>query len=149
MADHKEEQIIQAVAAVVSNLTTSGVNMKRGRYYAWPEDVRRALELFGGSDEPVSGSARNSVFTDSWVTVNFHAVAKTAADQLETELSKIRSETHVALYDAFPFGLGFLIQIEELPAGEPEIDGGASEPVGRRQFSYRIQYRRNTNNPTT
>jgi len=149
MAVHRAESIMVAVLAKITNLTTTGENFKRGRYYPWPEATAASIELWQGDDEPLDDDDRNIAFTDSWLTINTDVVVK-ATDDAETTLNKIRSEITVALLADYTQGLGgFVMDTVEGPAEAPVHDSDGEKPVLRQRLQWRIKYRRNTKNPTT
>jgi hypothetical protein len=148
MSEHRAEQILAKVLTTLTNLETTGKNIARGRYYAWPEDVENALEIYQGADEPVTGGDRSNAYTDGWLTINIDLIVKLITDLTESQLNKIRKEVTIALLATENLGLDFVMEVLEGSTSEPELNN-SEKPTAQQTMQWMIKYRRSRTNPST
>lgn len=148
MADHRAEQIMDAVVTAVTGLTTTGANVQRGRVYPVDEAALPALSVYMSADEPLDGEDGQSVFgyVDSELTVRVEAHVKGSAN-IDQTLNQIRAEVYQALLADYQLGLAFVQQIIWRGADEPELDA-ADQKVGRQAFNWAVRYRHSAGDPT-
>lgn len=148
MALHKAEQIMAAVVAALTGLTTTGGHVLRGR--AKPHEAANtpALSVFQGVDTPTGLS--NSALMDSALLIHVDANVVASSEQVDTLLNQIRKEVTVKLrsYAAGNLlGLAFVLDIEELSTGEPELYGDGEKPAAALRMDWKITYRRSYTDP--
>lgn len=145
MADHKVEQILDAVMALVTGLTTTGDNVKRGRVSNIPQGTIAALSVYQGTDDTTEYNWP-SVYSD--LTVYFDAHTKDSIEQIDQILNRIRKEINVAIMSIYALGLNFVVDIEETGAAEPELSGEGNKPAAVMRISYSIMYNRSVTDPS-
>ncbi len=146
-APHRAEQIIAAVVANVTGLTTTTTNVNRGR--STPQDAASNdfLDVYLGADNPVNDSGKNWSITDSELTIYIDINCKTSSAQIDTRLNLIRSEITVALWLNYQQGLSFVTDMQEGPADEPQLSGEGNQPAATMRTTWLFRYRRSTTNP--
>lgn len=145
MADHKVEQILDAVVPLVSGLFTTGLNVKRGRVTPFKESTTAALSIYQGSD---NASEYNwpSVYSELTVFIDIHV--KDSIEQVDQILNRSRMEINVAMMAINNLGLSFVVDIEEEGADEPELSGESHKPIATMRLRYKVKYNRNVNDPS-
>jgi hypothetical protein len=146
MADHRAEQIMAAVQALVSGLVTTGTNVDRGREEEIPADKTPALRVRQGADPIVDPWAQ--ALLDSDLDVVIEAKVHSSASNVETLLNQVRKEVNIALVANHTLGLAFVHAIVELGAGEPRITGELAKPAASMELQYRVKYRRSRGDPS-
>lgn len=141
----KAEQIMAAVQTLVTNLTTTGTRVDRGRGDDLDVSLMPALRVAMGDDIPVDPWLPNLV--DSELDVMVYAMAYDTAANIETTLNKIRGEVVTALLADRTLGLGFVYIIIESGAKQPELSGDMAKPAGRLELQFKVRYRRSANDP--
>jgi hypothetical protein len=142
---HRAEQIMAAVQARVTNLTTAGARVDRGRADTIDVTNTPALRVAMGSDKALEPWAY--ALGDFDLDVSVFAYAYDSAQNIETLLNKMRSEVTVALMADQTLGLGFVLNIVELGAADPELTGDKAKPAGKLECEFRVRYRRSVTNP--
>lgn len=144
---HRAEQIIAAVVANVTGLTTTTTNVNRGR--STPQDAATTdwLDVYLGSDESVTDDDKNWSVTDSELTIFIDINCKTNSSQIDTRLNLIRSEITVALWDDYQQGLSFITEMTEGQADQPDINGETGKKTATMRTTWLFKYRRSTTNP--
>lgn len=147
MADHRAEQIADALVTKVTGLATTGANVFRGRVHEIPEASLPALCVYVGSDVPRSDGGSSSYrYIDGDLTVMVEAVAK-ASTGVDSTLIQIRKEVTIALQADVTQGLAFVMNTEEGPA-TIDLNGDGDKPVGRMRMDWSIRYRRSRTDPS-
>jgi len=145
MSLHKAEQIMVAVLAKITSLTTTGANAFRGRVYPLQSTQLPALVLYMGADTPTL--LHSQTLMDCALNVTVEVVIKTTA-QADTLLNLIRKEVSIALQADYTQGLSFVLNTEEGPADEPELTGDSEQPISRQRLHFTISYRRSRTDPS-
>ncbi len=142
---HRAETILTTVQAAVTNLTTTGANVFRGRIYPLQESELPCLLVFLGADNFSQMLSQSLI--DSWLTIHIDAVVKTASTQLDTTLNKIREEVTIALQASYTQGIAYVMDTREGDTAEPELHGDADQRIGTMRMSWQFLYRRSRTNP--
>jgi len=141
MALLRAEQIVVAVLAQVTGLTTTGARVHRGRVYAL--ETVPALTLAQGADNPVDTRTGSSTFLDSELDIVITAHVKSSSTQVDTTLNLIRKEVHAALMDDVTQGLSFVYMTIPKGATEPRLAGDAEKPTAAMDMLFTFRYRHN------
>lgn len=147
MADHRAEQIVVAVLAKVTGLTTTGTRVFRGRVYPLQDNEEPGLCVFMGPDNPEEPEAGKFNLIDSMLTVTVSAYVKTSTSQVDTVLNQIRKEVTIALQAVYTQGLAFVLDTIEGTA-TPSLSGEGDKPSGYLNMDWKIQYRRSRLDPS-
>jgi hypothetical protein len=142
---HRAETLIAKVTEVVTGLATTSDRVYRGRAYPLAKDQDPALLVYMGADEPQS--LHSQTLLDSLLTVRIEARVRSASDQLDTLLNRIREEITIALQADYLQGLTFVLDTLEGEAAEPEFSTEGEQPIGRQVMTWKFLYRRNRTNP--
>jgi hypothetical protein len=142
---HRAESIAAAVQALVTNLTTTGARVDRGRADNIDSTKCPALRVYVGEDRVVDPWAH--ALLDSDLEVNVDAHVHTSAANVETLLHLIRSEVTVALLADYTLGLAYVHSIVEVGAGRPALEGEMAKPAGKLEMHFVVRYRRSRTNP--
>lgn len=145
MADHKVEQILDAIVPLVTGLTTTGSNVKRGRFSPLKEATAAALSIYQGSDVTAAYNWP-SVYSDLTVYIDIHA--KDSSEQIDQVLNRVRKEINVAIMAVTNLNLSFVSDIEELGADEPDLLGDSNKPTAMMRVNYKVTYNRSVTNPS-
>lgn len=146
MADHKDEQVMDAVVAVVTGLTSTGVNVKRGRVYPHDDSALPALSVYMGPSEPVGDP--NAQYQDRMLDVRVEAFAKESTDTLDQTLNQIKKEVYIAMQATPTLGLGFVFDTTWSGDTEPDLQDGSNKPTGSVVMNYRVHYRHSYTDPS-
>ncbi|MFP4560987.1 MAG: hypothetical protein ACLFQ3_06645 [Thiohalorhabdus sp.] len=151
MADHRREQILDAIEGLVTDLATTGSNVWRGLDFVLPDTYLPGLVIFQGDDEPADDDGGSGMtLVDSWLTVRLKACAKdTSEETAEETLNRIFLEVTQALAADYTLGLDFVIDSEEGPTTEPDRDSEGERPVRAAALTWRVKYRRSRTDPST
>ena len=147
MADHRAEQIVSAVVANVTGLTTTATRVYRGRVYPMQESEFPGLCVYLGDDSP-SVPRQNVAFIDSDLTVNIDAYVKSSSAQIDSLLMTIRKEVTIALMASRSQGLSFVHDTEEGQTSEPQLNGEGDKPVAVLRMPWMFRYRRSVTDPS-
>ena len=142
---HRAETIMAAVVTAVTGLATTGARVFRGRAYAVQPAELPCLLVWADADpaEPVQSQDR----VQSNLVVNIDAVVREVSAQVDTRLNLIRKEITVALAADYRLGLGFVHEIEEVGAAEPEIAGEGDAAVASMRLEWTVKYTRGRTDP--
>lgn len=138
MADLKAEQIIAAVIAVLDATATAGANVIRGQLYQSYASQLPGIAVYMGADEPEQESTQALV--DWYLQIKIQIRAETNTS-LESTISLIRKEIHIALMADPTFALGFVRDTVPGIANEPVLSGEGETPIGIQDLVYEISYR--------
>lgn len=145
MADHKVEQILDAVIVLVTGLTTTGVNVKRGRVSPLKESISSALSVYQGADN--AGDYNwPSVYSSLIIYIDVHV--KDSSEQIDQVCNRIRKEINIAIMAVDRLALSFVTDINEEGAGEPELSGDGNKPTAVMRVTYIIDYNRSVTDPS-
>lgn len=147
MAEHRIEQIAQALASTLANLATTGENAYRTRVY--PIDISElpALIMYQTEDQPVEQYAAS--LTDRLAVFMVEGYAAESADEaIDSQLNRIRAEIEAAIYANRTLGESFVIN-STLADIRYQTDGESQQPIGTVAMQWEIHYRHPANNPAT
>ena len=139
MALLRAEQIVVAVLAKVTGLTTTGTRVVRGRVYAI--ETTPALTVAQGSDTPIEARTGSSVYLDSELDITITAHVKSSSTQIDTFLNLIRKEVYIALMADVTQGLSFVYLTEPKGASAPTLSGDADKPTAVMDMTFTFRYR--------
>lgn len=150
MADHRREQILDAITTALTGLVTTGPRVFRGRAYPLDDASIPAILIYQGQDEPVPDGSDDSVwqFIDSVLTVAVEPVAASAAAQVDQVLNQIDKESWIALMASTNLGLAFVHSISPGIALEPKIATEGDRPLGYMRRNWIIHYRSSRADPS-
>lgn len=147
MADHRAEQIADAIVVKLTGLATTGANCFRGRVHELPDSSLPALCVYVGTDVPRSDGGSSSYrYIDGDLTVMVEAVVK-ASIGVDSTLIQIRKEVTIALQADVTQGLAFVMNTEE-GAASIDLNGDGDKPVGRMRMDWTLRYRRSRTDPS-
>lgn len=131
------EQILDQVVTLVTGLTTTGANVKRGKTYAFESSVNDAITVDQGAD--ITESQDMARF-HSKLNVKLFAYTRTTSETT-TQLNKIRDEIFAALMADRKLGLsGIVIDTTPNGAEDPEESTDGSKPIARMEINYTVWY---------
>ena len=139
MADHRDEQILDAVVTTVIDLTTTGSNVVRGRVYPTDDSELPALSVYMGASNPVGDP--NSSFQDRMLEVRIEATAKEPTATLDQTLNAIKKEVYAAMMASPTKSMAFVVDTIWNGDGEPDLQDGSNKPTGSVVMNYTIHYR--------
>ena len=148
MADHRAEQIMDAVVAKLTGLATTGANVTRGRVYNIERQAIPHLSIYRGENRPVADADQNMAFSDWVLAVNIEAVVKSATSQIDEVLAQIEKEVTIALKADRTQGLEFVLDTMEAGSSEPALDGDGDQPVATMIMQFLFKYRRSITDPS-
>lgn len=148
MADHRAEQIVEAVKGKVTSLTTTGSRVFRSRTGELPDGSLPGLVVSQGPDVPRSdGGSSSWSYIDGDLTITIDAIVKETSDILaEQKLNRIRKEVTIALMADRTQGLSFVMNTTEGQA-IPELERG-DKVRGTMRMDYTFHYRRSRTDPS-
>ena len=148
MADHRAEQILQAVVANVTGLATTGNNVTRARATPQAAGALPALAVYQGPDVPLDADLQSVQYLDVEFTVYIDILVATATQQVDTLLNQIRVEIARALWADYQQGLSFVIEMREGSADEPMLVGEGELPAASMRTAWIFKYRRSRTDPS-
>jgi len=148
MADHRAEQIMKAFVALLNPLPTTSDNIMRDRPYDIESGVSTALSVYEGIDDPLDDDDQVWPFHDSWLTiyVDIHAAIPSDTPISET-LNLIRKEITIALMPQNALGLGFVHDLRQGVADDPE-EGVGDKPIAKQRTEWKVKYRCSRTDPS-
>lgn len=146
MADHRREQILDAVVTTLTGLTQTGDNVFRGRVHALPDSQIPALCIYQGEDREIGQYAQAKIDRELDITVE--ALVKTSTTQVDELLNLIAKEVCVALQADYTQGLSFVINTIEGDTGKPELSGEGEKPAAAMTMQWKFHYRRSRTDPS-
>ena len=151
MADHRAEQVLNAVKAALASdgsfeVLRAPVDALTGTLQQIP-----AACLFAGEAIPrgedgfeVIGSYREAleIFVDLW-----HQADRSS--NIETKLNELRKRTHIAILQTAALGLSFVIRV--IPAGTdvPELSASGDSITGKLRTIWVVEYSTSVEDPST
>lgn len=150
MADHRREQILDAITTALTGLLTTGTNVFRGRSYPLDDASLPAILIYQGQDEPVPDESGDAVwqFIDSALTVAIEPVAASASVQVDKVLNQIDKESWISLMSSTNLGLAFVHSISPGVALEPKIATEGDRPLGYMRRNWLVHYRSSRADPS-
>lgn len=150
MADHRREQILDAIATALTGLVTTGANVFRGRSYPLDDASLPAILIYQGQDEPVPDASPDAVwnYIDSVLHVLVEPVAASASIQVDQVLNQIDKESWIALMASNNLGLAFVHSISPGLALEPKIAAEGDRPLGYMRRNWLVHYRSSRADPS-
>lgn len=143
---HVRQQIREAVAALVTGLTTTGTRVYQSRLHTL-RDANLPCLLVNTDDEAVESISMHAPATlERELVVMVRAVAKATAN-LDDTLDQIMSEVETVLGAAGV--LSSLAKISALKSVRVEMDDSLEKPVGVASMEYMVRYYTNANAPQT
>ncbi len=141
MADHRANQILQAVKTRLTGLATTGANIYQSRAYAI--ENLPAINIRYAGDQPLT---TNNQTQDSKLNINVEIFTKKQESQLDAELLQIRKEIQIAIMADPTLGLPFVIDCEPVGMGAPDYDT-EDQAIAYAVAQYEIIYRSNLLDP--
>jgi len=138
MADARVESIMDGVVTTLTNLTTTGSNIKRSRIYPWSESELPAISVYMGQDVPTEELQSGLLNWELNLAVESHVQENDDIDQL---LNTIRKEVHFALMATPQQGLGYVITTWVVGANEPQTSDAGQQPIASQRLDFIIKYR--------
>ena len=145
MADHKVEQILDALLPLITGLATTGTNVERGRVSKLKEATASSLSVYQGQDD-TDNYNWPSVYSNLIIYIDIHA--KDSVEQIDQVLNRIRKEVNIAIMAITNLGLTFIKDIEEGGASEPDLSGEGNKPTAMMRLTYKVEYNRSINDPS-
>lgn len=146
MADHRTEQILSAIQALVTGLVTTGANVDRGRYYPIDAAIAHALTVAQG--QAVLSSEQTNSFVDVELEVRVIAHTKQQANNLDTVLNQIAKEVYIAIMADRSLALPFVIDTHWRGTTLPELSGETEAPAARQEIIFAVKYRHSITDPS-
>lgn len=140
---HRADAIVSAVVTALTGLTTTGTNIERGRVYDLDaSQSSSAISVFMGSDEPTGEyGQRNIGFIDSDQTIIVRSHVRSVSTQIDSILSTIRREVHVALQASNRLGLDYVTMLYWAGSSDPDESGDGSKPSATQDNTWVVRYR--------
>lgn len=150
MADHRREQILDAITSQLTGLVTTGTRVERGRAYPLDETFLPAILIYQGEDNPTPAESAEAVyqFVDSTLTVAVEACASLAGNLTDQTLNQIDKEAWIALMATTNLGLPFVLYITPSGAQEPRLSGEGDRPIGYLRRNWIVHYRTSRADPS-
>jgi len=146
MALHRSEQIMAAVLTQLTGLTTTGSDAKRNYTHPFDSSITDGLYVIMGAESPVDDSNKNYSYIDIDLEIIVSVHTLNAAP--ETRLNLIKKEITIAMMtDPLPFGLAWIIDVDDAIWTQPEISDG-KKPTAMTEGRFNIKYRRSITDPS-
>jgi len=147
MADHKREQILDAVVTALNALVPVTVDkVVRGRDAPFAAAVDKAITVYQGSDVPEEDDSWHVIHSVLTVIIDIHV--KTNLTQIDDVINSIRKSISTTLWSDYTLGLIFVSDMNEGESLEPEIDGSGEQVTGIARSTYVFKYARNRADPS-
>ena len=148
MADHRAEQIMDAIQTLLTGLTTTGTNVTRDRVYPIGTSINYALSLYQGSDDPASRDDQSWNILNSFLAFRIDIqVRLSSSTVISQQLNLIRKEIVFALQANPTLSLSFVVDLIEGSALEP-VDDYGDQPISRQSFHWTVHYERSRTDPS-
>ena len=147
MADHKREQILDAVVTALNALVPATVDkVERGRDAPFAATIDKAITVYQGSDVPEEDDSWHVIHSVLTVIIDTHV--KTNLMQIDDVINSIRKSISTTLWSDYTLGLIFVSDMNEGESLEPEIDGAGERVTGVARSTYIFKYARNRADPS-
>jgi len=143
--DHKVEQVLDAIVALVTGLTTTVANVTRGRVSKLTDTTSSALSVYQGADN-TDDYNWPSVYSSLTVYIDIHV--KDSSEQIDQVCNRIRKEINIAVMAVDTLGLVFVKDVNEEGAAEPDLSGDSNKPTAVMRVTYKIEYNRSVTDPS-
>jgi len=148
MADHRAEQILDAIKTTVTGLATTGANVARDRVYPIGATINNALSIYQGSDDPATTEDQSWFILHSFLAFRIDIQIRLSSSiDISQQLNLIRKEIVIALQADPTLGLGFVVDLIEGSALEP-IEDHADQPIAKQSFNWTVHYERSRADPS-
>lgn len=145
MADHKAEQILNAVLSkLTAAAVPSAVTIGRDHPYTYDDSELPAVNITMGTDKAKQYLLGQQVLND--MDIEIEVVAKTSA-VLSTTINEIRKEISVALRADYTLGLAFMVELLPTEMAKPEQKDG-DLPVMGCTTTWLATYQASINDPS-
>jgi len=150
VADHRREQILDAIVSQLTGLTTTSTRVFRGRAYPLADTDLPAILIYQGEDNPTSENSSEAVyqFIDSTLTVAIEACAMSTSTVVDQILNQIDKEAWIALMSTLNLGLSFVHYHSPIGAQEPRLSGEGERPIGCLRRNWTVYYRSSRTDPS-
>ena len=139
---HARQQIRNAIATLVTGLSTTGSNVYASRIYRLQASELPALLVYTESETSTRSHMQNALERN--LSVRVEGIAKATAD-LDDTLDTIAQEVEAALGGQSPAGVEELV----LEGTDMTLNGDAEQPVGSVVMEYLVRYRTTETAPET
>lgn len=147
MADHKREQILDALVTALSALVPATVDkVERGRDAPYASTVNKAITIYQGADEPQESDSWHKIHSELMVHIDIHV--RTSSAQIDEELNSIRKTVTTTLWNDYTLGLAFISDMDEEQVAEPEINGEGNKTTGKLPTRWLFKYGRSRTDPS-
>lgn len=141
MASYAED-IMTAVTATLTGLTTTGANVFRGRLHALSDAEIPALSIYQGNDDVLDDfGTSNFQYVNRDLTVRIEAHVKTNSQAVDTLLNLIAREVYIAMLADHTQGKGYVLTTIATGNAEPVISGEGEKPTAMMTMGFNIRYR--------
>jgi hypothetical protein len=148
MADHRAEQIMDAVATLLAGLATTGSNITRDRVYPIEPSITAALSLYMGVDDPAATDDQSWFIMNTFLNFRIDIqVAVKSTTVISQTLNQIRKEITIALQADPTLSLGFVVDLIEGQTNDPVHDY-LNNPVTMQSFFWSVHYERSRSDPS-
>jgi len=146
MADHRVEQIIDAVKAAVTGLATTSANVERGRFQSVEGSKTAELTVTQGASSPAQEP--NVAFQYPAIEVVITAHAKGQDGTVESTINQIAKEVYIAMMADRQLGLPeFVIDTEWLGNSEPSLST-MEKPTMSMEMRFSVQFQHSYTDPS-
>ncbi len=133
---HRAESILDAAAAALGSLATTGDRVYRAR--AWKTAERPALIIFKGSDLASEDEETLDAIVRE-LELNIEILVETGQN-LETVLNQVAAEIFGAIAADPTLGLAYVHDCELIGEDEPQLEAETETPLGRMYSRWRVFY---------
>ena len=164
MADHRTDQILDAIVTLLTGLTITGANIERGRVYPWSDDETRALTVDQGEALPIGEPDWTYQNVRLEVRITAHVKAEPDIDggaftssfstnfdigsTYSRELNNISKEVYIAMLADRTLGQSFVMDTEWLGNSEPELSGESERVTASMDTVFAVTYRHSMTDPS-
>lgn len=134
---HKREQIMQAVSADLTGLSSTGDNVSRIRTVSIID--AKSLTIEQGSDQltkKIGGTASRDLSFNVVIAVKDNGNIETILNQIAAEVYKtLKSQS------ANTLALGFVDSVNLTNESQPQIEGDSETPTGQARMTWQVVYK--------
>ncbi len=135
MADHKAAQILAAIKAKLTGLTTTGSRVYQSRAYAI--ETLPAINIKLGADQVQS---IHNIQSDNDLIISIEIFVKTSEAEIDNVILQIRKEVQIALMADETQGLSFVLTTLPTIMTAPDVST-EEKPIAFASAEYRVVYR--------
>jgi hypothetical protein len=133
MASHVRRQLIEAVAAALDGLDTTGAHVFQARLYPLQDEELPGLRIYAESEEAVPVTIHGPALIERTVEVRVEGVAK-VDEHIEDRIDQIALEVESAL--AAGVSVGGKTVLLTYNGCEIEVSGEGEKPAGSIELRY-------------